>query len=525
MVKTRWKPAAVISSVVVGLAASACGGAGGDSGASGPSTTTAVIGGFSYDTLDPGAPTGFLGPSLPMARPFYGWLFRPPTRPEGDFVPDLATGYQYAPDLTSVTITLRPGTKFTDGTPFDADAIVSNIERYAGKQSPNKQWYDDIASATAVDPTTVKVTFTHPDSNFINMLAYTSGGLMSSPTAIKKAGEADYGLSPVGAGPFKIAKMVPSQELDLVPNPDYWDAKDVKLKGLNFINTSRDASVVYQDIVSGSIDTQQFGSTSTPPNVLDQAKADQDLQVDSGPDNSYIFLALNSASAPFDNAEARQAIAYCTDRESLAKGVMNGWTSPTYLMGGSDTQFYPYGNPAGAKQAYPYPFDVAKSKSLVQNLGGLSFKFVNLGGQGLTISNALAQSWKQCGIDAKVSVIPGPQLAAGFASGDFQMALSPEGGLSDPHFYRSFEQDTTPQGSHTTVPLGDAVPNLVKQVYTTTDKAELQNLFQQLFGEINRESALIPLVSGPNYFVTSKCLTGADYTGFGAGYAFASKTC
>ena len=537
--RSRRRYAGLILGFAASLAIAACGssgstgssGAAGNSGSSGSQAAsgnvaqTIKVGGWNYNTVDPGATTGFIGPELPMATPIYGLLFDPPATAGGTFVPDLASGYTYAKDFTSVTITLRSGETFQDGTPFNAAAIAWNIKRYAGAPSPNKQWYSDIASATATNDTTLTVTFTHPDTNFISMLAYTSGGLFSSPTAFQKAGAAKYGLHVVGAGPFEVASFSPGQELDLVPFPKYWNASKVKLTSLKYVNTPPDATVAYQDLVSGSIDSDQLGATSAPANVLQQAKSNSNLSMAAGSDSTYLFTALNTTKAPFNNPVARQAIAYCTDRDALAKAIAPGFLNPTYVMAGGSAQYYPYGSQSAAKTQYPYQYSVAKASALVKQLGGLNFTFSNLGGLYNTISNALAQTWKACGINAQVQTVTGPALAMGFATGNFQMSISPEGGLNSPLFYRSFQQAGQPQASHVIDPLGNQIPSIVAKLYTTTDAATLQTLVNQMTTATNQSAALIPLVSGPNYSISNKCVTGIGLNGFGANFAYASKTC
>ncbi len=537
--RTRLASLSFVLGVAATLAVSACGSSGGSgsasgasapgsgasSGAGGNAAQTVTVGGWDFNTLDPGATVGFLGPELPMVQPLYGALFDPPATAGGAFIPDLASSYSYAKDLKSVTITLRAGETFQDGTPFNAAAIVWNVNRYASAVSPNKQWYSDIASATAAGDDTVKVSFTHPDATFISMLAYTSGGLMSSPTAFKSAGATKYGLHAVGAGPFQLSSFTPGQTLALVPFPKYWNAGKVKLTSLKYINTPVDASVTYQDLVSGSIDSVTLGATSAPANVLQQAKGNSSITMTPGPDTTYLFMALNSASKPFSNPVARQAVAYCTDRNAVATAISPGFLKPAFVAGGSSTLYYPFGGPSGAASAYPYPYSAAKAKALVQQLGGLSFKFINFGGLYDTISNALAQSWKACGINAQVSTVTGPALEQAFETGGFDMAFTVEGGLSSPIFYRSFQQQGTPQGLYTTVPLHSDIPSLVSQVYQTTDASQLQSLFTSLYTDINKEAATIPVVSGPNYSISNKCLTGVTLNGFGANFAFASKTC
>jgi peptide/nickel transport system substrate-binding protein len=527
--------AGVICGFAASLAIAACGssgssGAAGTSGGSGSHSSsnvaqTLTVGGWDYDTLDPGATVGFLGPELPAAEPIYGLLFDPPATAGGAFVPDLATSYSYAPDYKSVTITLRAGETFQDGTPFNAAAIVSNIDRYSGAVSPNKQWYNNIAGAKAVNATTVKVSFTSPDPNFIDMLAYTTGGLFSSPTALAKAGAAKYGLHAVGAGPFEVSSFTPGQSLDLVPYPKYWDASKVKLTSLKYINTPEDATVAYQDLVSGSIDNDTLGATSAPANVLEEAKNNPSLNMVPGPDNTYLIATLNTTKAPFNNQLAREAIAYCTDQQALATAIAPGFMNPTYVMGGSSATYYPFGSTSAAKAAYPYPYNVAKASALVKQLGGLSFSLTNFGGLYDTVSSALAQTWKACGIDAQVSTVTGPALEQGFSSGGFQMSVTVEGGLNNPVFYRSFQQDGTPQASHIIDPLGSQIPDLVQQLSTTTNASTLQSVVNQMTTATNKSAALIPLVSGPNYSISNKCVTGINLNGFGANFTFASKTC
>jgi len=505
----------------MGLALTACGG-GKDAGAAEQSV---VVGAYNSDTLDPGAPSGFLGPSLPIAQGVYGTLFDPPKTEKGAYVPDLATGYTYAKDNKSLTITLRKGVTFQDGTPFDAAAVAYSFNRYKAHPSPSSQYFEDMDTASAVDAQTVRVKFNRPNTFFISMVTYTSGGLIASPTAFKKSGEEQFGLHPVGAGPFQVTRHQSGQELDLAPFDKFWAAKKVSLTSLRYINTSADSSVAYHDVVSGSIDAVQVNGASTPPNVLTEAKNNSQIKMVSAADNGYTFMALNSSKAPFDKIEARQAIDYCTNRESIAKGITGGWTKPAYLVAGPDTQYYPKGGVAAAKEQFPYPFDPAKGKALVKQLGGLSFDFVNLGGQALTLSNALAQTWKDCGITAKVQPIQGPKLAQAFQTGDFQMVLTPEGGLSDPHFYRSFDRKNSPQGSHTTIPLKSDIPAIVQSANETSDEAQLAQIYPQLWNEINKQAATIPLVSSANHYFENKCLAGVDLSGFGANFKYAKKTC
>src|ERR1700733_4874784 len=87
------------------------------------------VGGLATQALDPGQAT-FSSQSRPWVLPIFSSLFSPPAKAGDDYGPGLATGYKYSADHKTLTITLRPGLKFSDGTPLDATAVVWNFNRY-----------------------------------------------------------------------------------------------------------------------------------------------------------------------------------------------------------------------------------------------------------------------------------------------------------------------------------------------------------------------------------------------------------
>jgi peptide/nickel transport system substrate-binding protein len=315
----------------------------------GPGATSGkiVIGGYNYKTLDPGG-TGYISRSVPISLDIYGSLFDPPKEKGGQFVGDLASGYKYSEDLKSLTIDLRSGVTFSDGTPFDAEAVAYNFTRYKAAESPNAQYFREVTAITASGPLQVTLTFSRPNATMISFLTYTPATLIASPTAHKAQGQETFGLKPVGAGPFEIVSHKPGEELVLKPFEKYWDRANVHLAEVRFINTSSEAQVAYQHVASGSIDSVQVSGVSTPPNVLDEAKKNTKISLFTGENTLYAFLPINTFKAPFDKLEARQAINHCTDRESIAKNVQRDWVTPAYVLAGADSLHYPDGGVSGA---------------------------------------------------------------------------------------------------------------------------------------------------------------------------------
>ena len=517
--RARSVAGAVGIGVSLALVVSACGG-GSAGGGTPPAEQKIVVGGYNYKTLDSGAASGYIGKTAQIGYDIFGTLFDPPKKPGGDPVPDLATGFTYSDDLTQLTVDLRPGVTFSDGTPFDAEAVAFNVLRYRDNPSPASQYVRDVKDVKALSPTQVQFTFTAPNANFISIMTFGYAAFIGSPTAIKADSDA-YGLEPVGAGPFKVVSNKPGEELVLAKYDKYWDAKNVTLTEVRYISTSPDAQVAYQHVQSGSVDAVQVSGSSTPPNTLTDAKNNPNIALLSGPDNSYTFLPINTFKAPFDKLEARQAIDYCTDRESIAKNVQGGWANPAYVVAGTDSDYYP----KDAAKRFPYKYDQDKGKQLVQQLGGIDFKLINIGGQAQVVAQALAQQWTECGMKVQVETVDGPALAEAYANGEYQMAYAPNGGLSDPSFYRTFQVPNTPQGSFGFAKDHPEVPALIAKAATTRDPKELQQTWTDFFDQVNKLAVTIPVISAPNYYFQNKCLDGVNLDLFGANYRKAKLTC
>lgn len=485
--------------------------------------TTIVVGGYNYKSLDPGDPS-YISRTLPFSLEVYGALFDAPEQEGAEFRPNLATGYTYSPDFRTLTIDLREGVEFHDGTPFDADAVVYNFTRYREPDSFNAQYFDDVVSVTATGDHEVVLEFAEPNATMIAFLTYTPATLIASPTAHEKAGTA-FGLEPVGAGPFEVVSHKPSEELVLRRYSGYFDAANVHLEEIRFINTSPEAQVAYQHVASGSVDSTYVSAVSTPPNVMEDASKNDNLTVAEDEDTLYAFLPINTFRAPFDKLEARQAINHCTDRESIAEDIQGGWVTPAYVLAGADSLHYPDGGVDAAREQFPYPFDPAKGTALVSQLGGLSFTLHNIGGHSQVIANALAQQWKKCGIEATVEAIPGPQLSEAYADGSYQMAFVFTGGINDPQLYTGFLDPNTTQGKYGFASAHPEIVDLVRSGTRTDDEATLSRTWREVWSRLNDLAVDIPIISGPNYMFQSACLSDVEFTAVGPEYRNARLTC
>src|SRR5688572_17353521 len=149
------------------------------------------------------------------------------------FEPQTADSLTANGDGSEWVLKLRSGMKFTDGTDYDADAVVFGMKRHSTFGSRAAGLLANIKEYTVVDKLTVKFTLTAPWGNFPYVLAYTPG-LIPSPTAVKAAcgvnqeiipRNCTFNSKPVGAGAFKVDSYKPKESINLVRNDGYWGGK------------------------------------------------------------------------------------------------------------------------------------------------------------------------------------------------------------------------------------------------------------------------------------------------------------
>jgi peptide/nickel transport system substrate-binding protein len=224
------------------------------------------------------------------------------------------------------TFNLRQGVTFNDGSPFEAEDVVTSIERVLDPDNGSGALSQlggvlSPGGARAVDQYTVEFTLDKPYADFPYMVS--SGNYNTAILSRNYTG--DIVKNPVGTGPFMLQDYVTKQKATYVKNPNYWgtDAQGRQLPyldGMEYVMVE-DNSAQNLQLQSGAIDVQ-------PQTVFQGAQAlfgDPNLRVDIYPGTGIREVAFNMNVDPWkDNKPLRQAVAFCLDREAINQALYDG---------------------------------------------------------------------------------------------------------------------------------------------------------------------------------------------------------
>jgi len=237
----------------------------------------------------------------------------------------IAQSYSVSEDGTVYTFKLKPGLRFADGKPADANNVAWSVNR-AMTINGDPGWLvvDFLQSVEAVDAETVKFTLSKPVAYFLSLVA-TPPYFTVHPSYNPEAYESDQTAG--GLGPYRIARWERDVQLVLEANPYYYGgAPKTNTLIIRFFAT---ASAMRLALEAGEIDIAW--RTLTPTDVRD-LKAKADLQVQEVPGAYIRYIVINENIPPFDNILVRQALAAAVDRGTIAEKVFLGTVQPLYSM-------------------------------------------------------------------------------------------------------------------------------------------------------------------------------------------------
>ncbi|SFS07127.1 peptide/nickel transport system substrate-binding protein [Agrococcus baldri] len=310
-----------------------------------------------------------------------------------DPAPLLAEDWTTTEDGLSTTFNLKSDVTFHDGTPFDAEAVCTNFERWfnwtgiAATESLSYYYgalYHGFAgdedalyeSCSADDELTATVTLTRPFSGFIPSLSLPAFA-MQSPTAMEEFGADDVGGSaeapeyseyaeahPVGTGPFTFDSWSPGESVVLQAYPDYWgeqgQVQEVVFRVID------DPTARRQALEAGDVDGYDLVAPADTA-ALEEAG----FNVMQRDPFTILYLAFNQQVEELQDPLVREAISHAIDRDALITQVLPEGTEPA-------TQFIPDVVNGYNEDVTTYDYDPERARELLAEAGyedGLELTF------------------------------------------------------------------------------------------------------------------------------------------------------
>jgi peptide/nickel transport system substrate-binding protein len=347
-------------------------------------------------------------------------------QPDGTVVPWLATSWDISKDGLTYTFHLKKGVKFTDGTDFNADAVVANFKQILDPETESSTdlvYLDPIwKGAKAINDDTVEIDLKRPYSPLLDVLGQAFFG-MESPKAMARGIKVNC-VSPVGTGPFVLKDWKKGQQIDLVRNDSYnsppADANNqgpAYLEGITW-RFLPDPSVRWQALKSGEVQA----IFSIPPEDFAAAQSDPDIEVQQFTHAGIgHYIVLDNSEPPFNDLKVRQAFNYAANTAQAVESAYQGAYPVATSAISSGTPFYT------SKYANLYPHDLAKAEKLLDEAGWkegangvrekdgkpLTVKWIYNSGPGetppaeLTLYQNVQAAAKEAGFD--VTLVPEPQ--------------------------------------------------------------------------------------------------------------------
>lgn len=356
--------------------------------------------------------------------------------------PELATGYTQEND-NEWLIHLREDVVFHDGSPFNANAVVYSFARVMDESNSRSSEYDHIASITAVDEHTVRITTAEP-------YAPTIASLTNPLVSIVSPDADNLDTHPVGTGPFMYDNYEQEVSLSVVRNEKYWDG-GVKLESatLSYISAGETRALTLESGDSDIARGLPFPQVST-------IESNPGLNVMTKETMRLYFIFVNTGKAPLDDIRVRQAINYAIDRDVIVDAALEGVGG--VLAAGVFPSIFPWTNAELA--GYQHNKDTALSLLADAGITDIdSDGMLEYNGEDfhLTLMTYTTRSAMQpsaevietqledIGIDVSVELLGSSAIKEAMTNGDYDMAFYSYGvaPTGDPDYLLTHHFDST----------------------------------------------------------------------------------
>jgi peptide/nickel transport system substrate-binding protein len=434
--------------------------------------------------------------------------------------PWLATSWEQ-PDALTWVFHLRDGVRFHDGRPLEARDVAYTIESLIDGSLVTAKGgsFASVERAEAKDRLTVVVHMKRPDEGLLfNM----SDGLFG---VVPRGSGRDFGLHPIGSGPFRFVGAVQDKEVILERNHDYWAATEVL--PADVLRIERVRFEVVPDAITSALELKK-GSADLASNVvtLDMVHTLQsapNLQMESGAGSPVVYVTFNVTDPLLNDKRVRQAVACAIDRQAIVDAIWRGQARLANTL-------LPVGHWAAATNAElaQYPHDVDRAQRLLEAAGfpagkdGVRLRLTMKTSTDETtrlMAAVLQQQLRAAGIQLEIRSAEFGTFYADVTKGAFQIyALRWIGSNEDPDIFRyAYGSDSfPPQGGNRGRYSNPRVDALLMEAAGSMDRRVRQADYVEVQKILADELPGIPLWYPNNEVIHTRRVQGVVPRGSGS---------
>jgi peptide/nickel transport system substrate-binding protein len=339
---------------------------------------------------------------------WHRWVFRNLYDPlvtrdaNGKIVGALATSWERIDD-TTWRFHLRPGVKFQNGEPFDAESVRYTLEQAKQPKSQSHGSFVLLREAKVIDANTVDIITESPVAYTVELMADTFFPV--PPKYREQVGAEAFASNPVGTGAYRFVSWRRGDRIVLAANKDWWGGQP-KTDQLTFWVVP-DASTRVSAVLNGEANI----AAQIPPLEAARFKSSEVAHVEASKAGVQpIWGGLIYDRAAFKDRRVREAVNYAVNRQAIVDRLLRGYGKPTGQMCTSDMPCY---DPAIA----PFPYDPDKARALLKE-AGVSDLSITLNApigpvpQSADLTQIIAADLKKVGINARIQIDEQPIYSA-----------------------------------------------------------------------------------------------------------------
>ncbi|MGE7835001.1 ABC transporter substrate-binding protein [Viridibacillus arvi] len=468
------------------------------------------------DTLDPHKTgmnvasriTGLMGASLLTNDP-----------ETNEIKPFLADSYTVSKDGKTITLKIRQGIVFHDGTPLTAKVYKETFDRILNPETGAKvaaNFIAGIKTVSAPDDQTLVIELVVPSAPFLSNLALEGYLQPLSLTAIEKQGD-DYGRNPVGVGPWKFKEWVNGQSITLVRNEEYkwsqsfYENKEKAYPEKLVYKFIKDTQTMLAALDSGSVDI--VNAAAKDAQRYRNNKKFEVLEIDS--QGIGLFLEMNIENKILKDTNVRKAINMALNKETIIKAVLNGEGKPANgplppTIFGYDPNVESYGNKYNQENAIKLLESSGWSKNStgIMEKDGEVLRFELLTDSTHKQPAQIVQAmFKEIGIDLSIQTIEAGTLMEKVSKGEYEISFL-KYTYNDPDvLYILFHSSQIGGLNHARV-QNAKLDALLEQGRTTIETEERKKIYAEAQKIIVEEAYWAPIYTQKEYYIVNKRVQG-----------------